>query len=175
MGPHPSCSGGQERMTANDASPVLVRFAKPADWPAIDGFLEAQFPHDPNRLTGNELSTLAPGGPLSVLIAEIETEVCGFIVLRDRRFRPWTGIDFIGVAPHAARQGVGKALMRAAFARAARPVLRLFVHASNAPARALYVNTGFRHTSTKASHYPNGEDAVVMMRWVGPRWLRSQK
>jgi ribosomal protein S18 acetylase RimI-like enzyme len=160
-------------MRADGTGQIAVREGVPGDKAIIDGFLDAMFPHDSNRLTEAEFSSLATGGPLTVLVAEMESNVCGFIVLRDRGARPWTSIDFIGVVPHAARKGVGKALMHAAITQAPRPVLRLFVHASNAAARALYATMGFRHTSTKPSHYPNGEDAIVMMRWLGPRWLRG--
>jgi [ribosomal protein S18]-alanine N-acetyltransferase len=154
---------------------LCIRPAASADTAAIDRLLDILFPHDPNRLTDAEFAQLAPGRPLAVLVAEIEADVCGFVVLRDRKARPWTGIDFIGVAPHAARRGVGKALMQAAFVHSARPVLRLFVHASNMPARALYAGMGFRHTATKSAHYPNGEDALVMMRFLGPHWMRGGK
>lgn len=154
---------------------VHIRAATPADATAIDSLLEAQFPYDPNRLTDAEFAQLAPGRRLSVFVAENGDGICGFVVLRDRKARPWTGIDFIGVAPQAARKGVGMALMQAACAEAARPILRLFVHASNMPARALYASAGFRHTATKAAHYPNGEDAFVMMRFLGPRWMRSRR
>ena len=163
------------RMRAEGTSQIVVRMGTLADKAIIGGFLDAMFPHDPNRLTDAEFSSLATGGPLTVLVADIESDVCGFIVLRDRGARPWTSIDFIGVAPHAVRKGVGKALMYAAITQAPRPILRLFVHASNAAARALYATMGFRHTSTKPSHYQNGEDAIVMMRWLGPRWLRGHQ
>jgi N6-L-threonylcarbamoyladenine synthase/ribosomal-protein-alanine N-acetyltransferase len=159
-------------MKAKAPGTILVRSGTPDDKAAIEALLELQFPHDPNRLTEAEYRNLGSGGPLLVLVAESAGMVCGFVVLRDRHARPWTGIDFVGVAPHAKRKGVGKALMRAAVSHAPRPVLRLFAHASNSPARTLYASMGFRHISTKPSHYPNGEDAVVMMRWIGPRWLR---
>lgn len=156
-------------MNGNDAVDVTVRVGTPTDKAAINGMLDALFPDDPNRLTDAEFELLGHGGPLAVLLAEAQGHVCGFTVLRNRHWRPWTSIDFVGVGTQFKNQGIGKKLMEAAYAHSRRPMLRLFVHASNMPAISLYQHMGFSHISTKKTHYPNGEDALVMMRWIGLR------
>ncbi|MCB1426038.1 MAG: GNAT family N-acetyltransferase [Zhengella sp.] len=160
-------------MSASDRK-VHVRLARDGDAQAVLELQDALFPDDPNRLSPGQLAR--PGGDrrILVLVAELEDRVAGFLVLRDRSARLWTSVDFVGTAAWAAGKGVGGALVRAACRFAPRPVLRLFVRPSNAPARALYARQGFRHTATRKRNYADGEDAMVMMKWLGPRFLRRK-
>lgn len=154
-------------MIGSDVVETTVRVGTPADKAAINSLLDSLFPDDPNRLTDAEFGLLGRDVPLAVLLAEVQGRICGFTVLRNRVWRPWTSIDFVGVAAQSKNQGIGRKLMEAACAHTCRPLLRLFVHASNMPAISLYQHMGFSHISTKKTHYPNGEDALVMMRWIG--------
>lgn len=158
-------------MGASDTK-AHVRLARQGDARAVLALQDALFPGDPNRLGPEQLAGPGADKRVLVLVAELGDEVAGFLVLRDRSARLWTSVDFVGVAPWAASRGVGTALVRAACRFAPRPVLRLFVRPSNAPARALYARQGFRHTATRKNNYADGEDAMVMMKWLGPRFLR---
>lgn len=161
-------------MSASDTA-VHVRLARQGDGEAVLALQDALFPGDPNRLPAEHLAAPGRDRRVLVLVAELEGRVAGFLVLRDRSARLWTSVDFVGVAPWAGGRGVGGALVRAACRFAPRPVLRLFVRPSNAPARALYAKQGFRHTATRKGNYADGEDAMVMMKWLGPRFLRRRQ
>lgn len=153
---------------------LLVRRATASDAQAVFDLQEELFAGDVNRLSVEQLGSLGSDKGVIALVAEWNGAVAGFLILRDRSMRPWTGIDFVGVAPHAAGRGIGGKLLEAAFAVSPRPVLRLFVRPSNAAARALYARTGFRHTATRKASYADGDDALVQMKWVGLRLLRRQ-
>ncbi len=63
------------------------------------------------------------------------------------------------------RQGVGMALMRAAITYLKTrnvTTLHLEVAASNAAARGLYAELGFKQTGKRAKYYPDGADALIL-------------
>jgi ribosomal protein S18 acetylase RimI-like enzyme len=150
----------------------LIRRAAAADAQAVFDLQEELFAGDVNRLSREVLSAPGEDKQAIVLVAELAGAVAGFLVLRSRTARPWTGIDFVGVAPHAAGRGIGGKLLEAACRVSPRPILRLFVRPSNTAARALYARLGFRHTATRKASYADGEDALVHMKWVGLRMFR---
>jgi [ribosomal protein S18]-alanine N-acetyltransferase len=145
----------------------IIRLAGPEDAQSIFELQESLFPADVNRLSLDELRAPESNRQIIVLAAETADGISGFLVMRTRPMRPWTGIDFVGVAPSASGRGIGGKLLESAFRVSPRPVLRLFVRPSNAAARALYARCGFRHTSTRRASYADGEDAYVHMKWVG--------
>lgn len=153
---------------------VTIRLISKADAPAVFRLQQELFVGDVNSLSVEDYEAAERPGAAIVLVAELSGDINGFLVLRDRSSRPWTGIDFVGVAPHASGRGIGRQLLEAACFVSPRPVLRLFVHGSNTNARALYARAGFRHTNTRKRGYENGEDALVHMKWVGFRKFRSK-
>jgi ribosomal-protein-alanine N-acetyltransferase len=159
-------------MNVNAPSPMRVRLGTAADWEAVDALQQLLFEGDPNLLLPADLKALGGSGRIVLLVAELNGAVSGFAVLRDRGTRPWTGIDFVGVHPKVSGLGAGTALVRACVAHARRPLVRLFVRPSNAPARKLYERQGFRHTSTRKGNYADGEDALVLMKWAGLPFMR---
>lgn len=71
----------------------------------------------------------------------------------------------IAVGPAARRGGLGRALMRALMAEAARRgAVDLFLEVSetNAPARALYAGLGAAEAGRRRRYYPDGSDALVL-------------
>lgn len=73
----------------------------------------------------------------------------------------------LAVAPALRRQGIGRALLEAAAAEAARRgALALFleVAAANTSARALYAAAGFTQVGLRRRYYPGGIDALVLRR-----------
>lgn len=151
---------------------LVVRRASAPDAQAIFALQEELFAGDVNRLSVEQLRALDGDKQIIALVAELDGAVAGFLILRNRGTRPWTGIDFVGVAPRAAGRGIGGKLLEAALIVSPRPMLRLFVRPSNAAARALYARLGFRHTATRKASYEDGEDALVQMKWAGFRRLR---
>jgi [ribosomal protein S18]-alanine N-acetyltransferase len=153
---------------------LIIRRVTKADAKAVFDLQEELFPADINGLSLEEFSALDGGGTVDVLVAELEHTLKGFLMLRSRDFRPWTSIDFVAVSPGASGQGIGGQLLAAAEFISSRPVLRLFVRPSNAAARALYRRSGFRHASTRKANYPDGEDALIQMKWVGYKSFRRK-
>lgn len=76
-------------------------------------------------------------------------------------------VQTIGVAPHARRAGIGRALLRDLLAAAGnRPVL-LEVRCDNDPAIALYASEGFTRIGLRRRYYqPSGADAYTMVRTI---------
>ena len=161
-------------MSESPVTHLFIRRAAAADAVSVLNLQELIFAGDPNSLTADELN--APDGhkDIIVLVADMDGAIAGFAALRNRPARPWTSIDFICTAPHAGRRGIGGKLLEAASAMSPRPVLRLFVRPSNAAALALYARQGFRHTVTRKASYADGEDAMVLMKWVGLRLFRPR-
>ena len=153
---------------------LVVRRAAASDAQAVFDLQEELFAGDVNRLSLELLGALESDKQIIALVAELQGAIAGFLILRNRGTRPWTGIDFVGVAPHAAGRGIGGKLLEAAFIVSPRPVLRLFVRPSNAAARALYARLGFRHTATRKASYADGDDALIQMKWVGLRLFRRK-
>jgi len=157
---------------SNEASSAILRPARLPDCPAILRLQNGLFPDDPNGLDGEGMAALVGKGKPTLFVAELSGEIVGFMLLNNRAMRPWTGIDFVGVASHASGLGIGRQLTRFSLQHASRPVARLFVRPSNAAARALYKRLGFRQTGIRQASYSDGEDALVMMKWLGLRAFR---
>ena len=111
------------------------------------------------------------GGPERlVLVAEIsspaqgsENVLAGFSVAR--RLSPEWELENIVVAPDVRRQGIAAQLLEALLLRARETnseSVFLEVRESNAPARALYENAGFRMTGRRQGYYSTpAEDAIL--------------
>ena len=71
----------------------------------------------------------------------------------------------LAVVPHARRQGLGRALLRAAMAAATgrgAETMFLEVSAGNRAARGLYDGAGFRPVGRRPGYYPDGSEALVL-------------
>ncbi len=145
---------------------TAVRPAKAGDAEALFALQELMFAGDVNRLTLDQFRTIDQDADVIILAAETGSMITGYIVLRKRKWRPWTAIDFIGVTPECTGQGIGGKLLNSACMFAPRRVLRLFVRPTNAAALALYARHRFRHTGTRKGSYADGEDAFVLMKWI---------
>ena len=80
--------------------------------------------------------------------------------------QPWgeqaAWIVVLGVAPLHQRGGIGARLLAECEARLDRPVLRLMVRESNAPAIELYMKFGYARVRREASYYADGEAGLLM-------------
>ena len=73
----------------------------------------------------------------------------------------------IGLAPQYRRQGLGRLLLKKmmeAFQEKGGRKLFLEVRAFNATAQKLYESAGFLPLSVRKKYYPDGEDALVMVK-----------
>jgi [ribosomal protein S18]-alanine N-acetyltransferase len=161
-------------MNSKTHSRPIVRRIEKADAQSAFELQKQLFPGDVNSLSADEFASADQSTGVIVLVAELNKAIVGFLVLRSRNSRPWTGIDFVGVSANASGKGIGAQLLDAARMVSPRPVLRLFVRPTNAAARALYQRAGFRHGSTRSANYPDGEDALILMKWVGFRPFRRK-
>ena len=105
---------------------------------------------------------LTPG--MINLKAVNDGKIIGFITVEESLFESDASINSLGVRTSHRRQGVGKALMRAAEERIKRKKVRLCVRLSNQAAIDLYTSLGFRKTEVRHNYYPDGEDAYVMRK-----------
>jgi ribosomal-protein-alanine N-acetyltransferase len=73
--------------------------------------------------------------------------------------------EILTIGATAKRQGIGRALMREAIARARAQnvaAMHLEVAAGNAPARAFYTSFGFAQAGLRRRYYADGQDAVIL-------------
>ena len=143
---------------------IETRAARLSDYDALDRLQNDAFPGDALLLSLADMkSHLAGDTPGAILVATEGERVVGYAVLTDRPKRPWTGCDFIAVAPTHAHRGIGARLLEEIFRGARRPLLRGHVRASNTTARRLYRRHGFVSTGRKRSFYLNGDDAIAIL------------
>ena len=85
--------------------------------------------------------------------------------------QPWgeqaAWIITLGVEPSHQRSGIGARLLAECESRLDRPVLRLMVRASNAPAIKLYEKLGYARVRREAGYYNDGEAGLLMEKIRG--------
>jgi len=100
-----------------------------------------------------------------VLIAQRETEVAGFAIMR---FAVDDGhLDLLAVRPRHRRRGIGSGLLgwlEASALVAGISAIYLEVRARNASARAFYEALGYRHVQRLPGYYQGRETALRMAR-----------
>jgi [ribosomal protein S18]-alanine N-acetyltransferase len=133
--------------TATEAdAPALAALAADA---AVPGWSESSL-----------ASTLRDAGAIALVVRGAAAPL-GFALVRGAADE--IEVLLVVVAPPARRRGIGRALLRAALARApAARVAHLEVRASNAAAIALYEALGFVAVGRRPRYYEGGEDALSM-------------
>jgi [ribosomal protein S18]-alanine N-acetyltransferase len=100
------------------------------------------------------------------LVAVDESEVVGYAGLAVTQDEAW--VQNIAVRRTAQRRGVGRELLEALLAEAARQEIKktlLEVAVDNAPAQRLYATYDFEPVGIRRGYYqPSNTDALVMMR-----------
>ena len=85
--------------------------------------------------------------------------------------QPWgeqaAWIVVLGVSPLHQRGGIGARLLAECEARLDRPVLRLMVRESNAPAIELYAKFGYARVRREVGYYNDGEAGLLMEKRRG--------
>lgn len=90
----------------------------------------------------------------------------GFIAGDPRPSQGFSWIATIGVLPEYRGNGIGRALLQACENRLHTPRIRLSVRIGNTAAIRLYEQEGYRHTDIWRAYYNDGEDALVMEKFM---------
>ncbi|WP_265515999.1 GNAT family N-acetyltransferase [Nitratireductor luteus] len=157
-------SGKEPRFAVGEA---VLRAARPEDRDDILRIQDAAFPGDALAMSREGFADVLREKGTRLLVAETGERVAGYCLLRHREWRPWAGVDFLCVDAAFSGKGLGGMLLRGACDCTARPIIRLFVRPGNERARALYTRLGFRQTGVRKANYHDGEDAIIMMKWLG--------
>jgi ribosomal-protein-alanine N-acetyltransferase len=75
-------------------------------------------------------------------------------------------IATIGVHPDYRRRGLGQRLLRTCEKAMGMPRIKLTLRVSNLAALSLYRQEGYHQIDTWRNYYTNGEDALVMEKWM---------
>jgi ribosomal protein S18 acetylase RimI-like enzyme len=108
------------------------------------------------------LLTLVAGPSKAALKAMAGNGLVGFIAGDEPWGDHFAWIVTLGVAPQFRQRGIGARLLGECEARLSRPVLRLMVRESNAPAIALYKRFGYSHIRREMRYYNGGEAGLMM-------------
>jgi ribosomal protein S18 acetylase RimI-like enzyme len=100
------------------------------------------------------------------LKAAIGEEMVGFVAVDVKSSEQMSWVATIGVLPEYRRRGIGAALLEECEKRVGTPRMRLCVRISNHPAIRLYENYGYEKVNFWKRYYHDGEDAVVMEKWL---------
>jgi len=125
----------------------------------------ACFPDDAYDLL--TLLTLVAWPDKVALKAMAGNDLVGFIAGDEPWGDHFAWIVTLGVAPQFRQCGIGARLLPECEARLSRPVLRLMVRESNAPAIALYKRFGYGHVRREMRYYNDGEAGLLMEKRRG--------
>jgi [ribosomal protein S18]-alanine N-acetyltransferase len=152
-------------VTARVATPVTLRAMRWWDIELVLPWEQLLFPQDPWTAAGFWSELAGVPETRSYLLADVDGELAGYgglMCVSDA-----ADIQTIAVVPHHQGRGVGRALLEALMAEAARrgvTTVMLEVRSDNAPAIALYESHGFDRQAHRRNYYGPGHDAVVMRR-----------
>jgi ribosomal protein S18 acetylase RimI-like enzyme len=143
---------------------ITVRPFCPEDFEAIVA-LEAEC-FGAAALSREKLSSLLQRShPSPTLLAVYENRIVGFVLLALRDKHAY--IHTLAVESACRRGKVGARLLgyaESAIQAANMPEVQLHVRVSNVAARALYGQASYVEKSTESKFYPDGEDAVLMVK-----------
>lgn len=134
------------------------------DIPDILALQEECFSRDALAISRTELEEIIESPGTYILVCRINEVFAGYMMMDERKFRPWTNGEYLAVRRGLAGRGAAAALVEAGLRLAKRPIVRILVRPSNKGASKLYRRYGFLKAWRKKSFYSDGEDAVVLMR-----------
>ena len=146
---------------------LVVRPCQRRDLPAVCAIEEASFP-DPYPMDFFEWLLARMGS--GFLVACESGIVLGYVVCGVVGAGKGHLIS-IATLPGSRRTGVGTRLMESVIGQLGEKgvsVVRLEVRQSNTAAISFYAGLSFVESGRKKRYYPDGEDAVVMMKRLGP-------
>lgn len=145
----------------------MLREARENDLEAVMRIEEASFPKYPYPM--EVFKIILRHYPRYFLVAECADRVSGYVCGR------LIGKDFgevvsIAVEPGLRRRGIGRALMHnleSRFKADRVKNVRLEVGVANNAAIRLYKSLGYKPAGLRRSYYPDGSDALVMVKNLG--------
>lgn len=143
---------------------ATLRRAELADIDALLG-LEALFPSD--RMSRRSLRRFIAAPNAVFLVAEVEGNVRGNLLLLTRRDSRHARIYSVVVDPQARGLGLAQQLVVAAQAAAAQrgcDAVSLEVRSDNVAARALYAKLGYQIDADLPGYYEDGGDGLRLLR-----------
>ena len=138
-------------------TPSVVRPARRGDLDGLVRIEEAAFQCD--RLDRRNFRHAIDSPTILALVVEKAGAVAGYCTVETRRRSRVAHLASVAVAPEAAGQGLGRALLQAAErAAAARGLaaMRLEVRADNGRAARLYETAGYRPIGREEDYYEDG-------------------
>jgi len=140
---------------------IKLRRCTPEDLKKVMEIEDSSFNHPYSRHIFTYFLQTHPEG---FIVSEESGEVVGYIIFSTSRGRGL--IVSLAVLPRFRRRGHGKLLLQQALEELSRRVdaVELQVRVSNREAVEFYMGQGFRLSSKISSYYPDGEDALVMVR-----------
>lgn len=93
-------------------------------------------------------------------------KMVGFVAGDPRPSEKLSWIATIGVLPEKRGQGIGQALLEACERQMSQPRIRLSVRQSNRAAIRMYERSGYRAVDHWLRYYNDGEDALVMEKYM---------
>lgn len=160
-----------------DQSPTLspdIRPATPDDADALADLEKRCF--DSDRISRRQFRYLLTRGNASVLLAEIDEELVGDVVLLYSRGTSVARMYSLGVDPAMRGRQLGRALIKAAEAEAwkhERAYLRLEVRKDNIPAIRLYESMGYHRFGELPEYYQDHMDAWRFEKTLAPDLIPS--
>ena len=147
-----------------------VRDGTPADLDALERLEKAAF--DADRLSRRSLRRFLLAPTTAVPVALAAGQVAGYAMIGFRAGSAVARLFSLAVDAAHARQGLGRALLRACEGHAALRrcrVIRLEVRADNHGAIRLYAGSGYREFGRYADYYDDGAAALRFEKAVGPQ------
>ncbi len=108
---------------------------------------------------------LTPG--MVRLKAVVDARMIGFVAGEINKREGCGWIITIAVHPRAQGRGIGKVLLLATERALGAPRIKLTVRRSNTRAISLYERCGYAWVNTYRRYYHDGEDGLVMEKWLG--------
>ncbi len=144
---------------------VIIRAARRDDAETVVRIDQNSFAHPWAPHTMREAIEKAQNGEYIALVAEIEAQVCGFVIAWN--VREEGEIATIAVDEKFRNHGIAQHMLQAALHEAARrgaKIMFLEVRTGNPVAQRLYKKCGFIQVGLRKNYYQNGDDAVIM-KW----------
>ncbi len=154
---------------AGDRTGISIRLAGPADLDDLVVLEQRCF--DSDRISRRQFRYLLSKGNAAILVAELDSALCGDAVLLFSRATSVARLYSIAVLGEYRERGLGRSLMKAAEREAwahQRAYLRLEVRKDNLPAVSLYESLGYRRLGESPDYYDDHMDAWRLEKSLAP-------
>ncbi|QIK36777.1 GNAT family N-acetyltransferase [Caldichromatium japonicum] len=160
--------------TPSEPPVCVIRPATLVDLDALCHLETSCFASD--RITRRQFRYLLTRGHAITLLAELDGEVAGYVLVLLNRATAVARLYSIAVAPEARGRGIGRALAAAAEQAALaadRAYLRLEIRGDNLASQSLFEGAGYRRFGVLADYYEDHMEALRYEKALAPG-LRSE-